>query len=187
MKPTAKTWRRATLAVAVAGASIVATSAASGATTGTAAVTYPSCPTSHLRVWRSAPGDGAAGSFYYELQFSNVSAKPCTLRGYPGVSAVDSSGHQLGSAASHDPMFAPTTIVVRPGRTAHAVLRITDVNVFPPATCKPVRAAGLRVFPPNTSRSAFVPLAFHACSQKGTGYLSVRTVRPRAGIPGYSQ
>jgi hypothetical protein len=138
-------------------------------------------------VWRAAPGDGAAGSFFYELQFSNTSATPCTLRGFPGVSAVDRSGHQLGSPAGRDHRFAPSTVVVRPGRTAHVLLRIVDVGNLSAATCQPVRATGLRVYPPNTSRAAFVPLTFRACSRKGPIYLFVRTVRPRAGIPGYSQ
>jgi len=44
-------------------------------------------------------GDGAAGSVYYTLQFTNLSGHACTLRGYPGVSAVSLSGHQLGAPA----------------------------------------------------------------------------------------
>lgn len=197
MRATARTWRRGTLAVAVAGASLFAATAASGATSGThatstgatasAATTYAPCPSSDLTVWRGAPGDGTTGAVYYELQFSNTSSTTCTLRGFPGVSAVDRAGHQLGSSASWDHRFAPTTITVRPGTTAHALLRITDVSNYPPSSCMPVRAVGLRIYPPDTTRSHFVPLGFEACSRKGPIYLSVRTIRPRAGIPGYSQ
>jgi Protein of unknown function (DUF4232) len=194
-----KALRRGAFAAAVAGASVLAATAASGATTGAstastastgtvrAATTYPSCHTAQLRVWRSATGDGVAGGRYWQLELSNVSSTTCALTGYPRVAGVDGSGHQLGSAASHDQRFAPSTVVLRPGTTAHAVLRITDVDVFSAATCQPASAAGLRVYPPGTTRAAFVPLRFKACSAAGPVYLSVRTVRPRAGIPGYSQ
>jgi Protein of unknown function (DUF4232) len=191
-----KAWRRGTFAAAVAGASVLAATAASGATTGAttastgtvrAATTYANCSTAQLRVWRAATSDATAGSRYWELQLSNVSSTTCALTGYPRVMAVNGSGGQLGSAASHDPRFAPSTVVLRPGATAHAVLRISDVDVFPASTCQPANAAGLRVYPPGTTRAAFVPLRFKACSASGPVYLSVRTVRPRAGIPGYSQ
>lgn len=188
-------WRGA-VAVALAGAGVFAatTASAAGEHAGPAAVSpassstsYSPCPTAHLRVWRPASKDGTAGSTYWELEFSNVSTAACTLTGYPRVAAVDGSGHQLGSAASHDTRFAPATVVVQPGTTAHAVLRIVDVGVLPAGSCQPARAAGLRVYPPGTTKAAFVPLVFQACSQTGPSFLSVRTVRPRAGIPGYSQ
>ena len=59
----------------------------------------PRCATSGLVVWMDTQGDGAAGSVYYTLQFTNLSGHACTLRGYPGVSAVSLSGHQLGAPA----------------------------------------------------------------------------------------
>ncbi|MFL6138660.1 MAG: DUF4232 domain-containing protein [Frankiaceae bacterium] len=189
---TARTWRRGTLAAAVAGASVLAATAVAGATTGSASTSatttaYAKCATANLRVWRPGTNDHAAGSAYWELELSNVSSTTCTLSGFPGVSAVDGNGHQLGSAAGRDHRFAPATVVLRPGTTAHALLRITDVGVFSTATCQPVTATGLRVYPPGTTKAAFVPLRFRACSQQGTVYLFVRTVRARAGIPGYGQ
>jgi hypothetical protein len=47
----------------------------------------------------AAFSDRAAGSIYYHLEFTNLSGRACTLVGYPGVSAINLSGHQLGSAA----------------------------------------------------------------------------------------
>jgi hypothetical protein len=148
---------------------------------------YPACRTSQLEVWRGAPGSGVAGGVYYDLQFSNVSGTTCSLFGFPGVSAVTSSRHQLGSPASWDHSYAPTTVVVSPGTTAHAVLRVTDVGVFSPSACQPTTAAGLRIYPPNQTTPTFLPFQFRACAKAGPVYLSVRTIRPRAGIPGFSQ
>lgn len=161
--------------------------AAVAADTGSAGAAVPSCSSSQVRVWLGLPGDAGAGSVVYELQISNVSKSRCSLFGFPGVSAVNSKGKQLGSAAARDHTFAATTVTLLPGRTAHFVLKITNVLNFPPATCKPVNAVGLRVFPPNTTKSAFVELAFKACSVKGDRYMFTRVVRPQAGIPGYSQ
>ena len=189
-----KSWRRGALAAAVAGASALGAAVALGAPasagpnqTMSAATTYPACPTGHLRVWRPAISDGAAGSVYWELELSNVSSTTCSLTGYPRVMAVDGSGHQLGRGASHDARFAPSAVVLRPGTTAHALLRVTDVDNFSTSDCQPATAAGLRVYPPGATAAAFVPLRFKACAADGPVYLSVRVVRPRAGIPGYSQ
>jgi Domain of unknown function (DUF4232) len=160
--------------------------AAVAAHTGSASA-VPACSASQLRVWIGLPGDGAAGSVAYQLQISNVSKSRCSLFGFPGVSALNSKGKQLGSAAVRDHSIAASTVTLSRGVTAHFFLRITDVLALQPSTCKPVNAAGLRVFPPNTTKSSFVRLAFKACSKKGPRYLSTRVVRPRAGIPGFSQ
>ncbi len=49
------------------------------------------CSTGNLRfaVGRS---NGAAGTIYYPLGFTNASSAPCTMYGYPGVSFVTSPG-----------------------------------------------------------------------------------------------
>ena len=180
--------RRAALAIPLAGVTALGVTALSGATTPAAgAVTHPACRTSQLVVWQGLPGSGTAGSIYYELQFSNVSSTACAMVGFPGVSAVSSTGTQLGSAAARDHSFAPRTVVLAPGATAHAVLRIVDAGAFPAASCRPVTATGLKVYPPNTTTAEVMPFRFAACSRKGPVFLYVRTVRPGAGIPGYSQ
>lgn len=147
----------------------------------------PSCRAAQLQIWRADPGSGAAGSVYYELEFSNVSSSTCTLHGYPGVSAVTDSGQQLGSAAARDPQFPPTTVTLAPGATAHAALRIADVSVYPAASCEPVTAKALKIYAPDQAKATVLPFRFRACTQTGTAYLHVRTVRPHVGIPGYSR
>ncbi len=134
------------------------------------------CPTSGLVVWVNTDGDGAAGSIYYKLEFTNLSGSTCTLTGYPGVSGVDLGGHQLGSAGSHDPATAARTVTLANGATKTATLRIVEAGNFPSAQCHMTEAAGLRVYPPNQTASKIVPFPFSACSRAGRSYLSVRVV-----------
>jgi hypothetical protein len=128
-------------------------------------------------IWLDTNGNGTAGSIYYQLEFTNQSGHSCTLSGYPGVSAVDLSGHQLGSSASRNPVRSPRRVTLANGKTAIAVLRIVDVGVFSPSACHEMPAAGLRVFPPNRLTAKYVPFPFEACLRTGTTYLRVEAVR----------
>jgi hypothetical protein len=135
------------------------------------------CTTPGLVVWLDTQGNGTAGSIYYTLEFTNLSARTCTLGGYPGVSAVNLGGHTLGSPASRDHTTAAHVITLATGATATAVLRIVEAGNFPTTNCHQVTAAGLRVYPPNLTTSKVVPFPFSACSRSGPVYLSVRAVR----------
>jgi hypothetical protein len=117
------------------------------------------------------------------LEFTNVSGHTCHLYGFPGVSA-EVAGNQVGSAAGRDHSVPARTVTLRNRATAHSFLQITDVSAFPPASCKPVTAGGLTVYPPGAFTAAHVPFRFRACSAKGPVFLSVKTVQPRVGIPG---
>ena len=135
----------------------------------------PSCKTSGLVVWLNTQGNAAAGSVFYKLEFTNQSGRRCVLRGYPGVSAVDLKGRQLGRAASRTP--SPVhTISLAAGATASAAARIVVAANFPASACHRVAAAGLRVFPPNQTAAKVVPFPFEACSRSGPVYLNVKAV-----------
>jgi len=165
--------RRLSAAIACAAAlTAIAAPTSPAATT----ATTPRCATSGLVIWLETQGNGALGSIYYNLDFTNLSGHSCTLLGYPGVSAVDLGGHTLGSAASRDNSHAPVVVTLANGASARAVLRIVEAGNFPPSTCRQVNAAGLRVYPPNQTASKVVPFPFSACSRSGPVYLSVRVV-----------
>jgi hypothetical protein len=136
------------------------------------------CMSQRLVVWL-APNDGgaAAGSVFYSLNFTNLSGHACVLAGYPGVSAVDLGGRQLGSAASRSPHEPYRAVRLRAGDTASAQLQISQAANFPIGDCHRVNAAGLRVYPPNALRSKVVPIPFNACSHTGPVYLHVERVR----------
>lgn len=166
-------WRSA---IAIGAVAVFLATAAPGSSTVSRATT--ACATAGLVVWlNNQPGGAAAGSTYHELEFTNLSGRACTLRGYPGVSAVDLRGRQLGSAAGRNPTHTPTTITLAPGASAVSVLQIADVYNYPAAICPRTTAAGLRVYPPNQTQAKIVPFPFLACSRRGPTYLHVAPVQ----------
>jgi Protein of unknown function (DUF4232) len=198
MQFTTRAARRGLAAVAITCAAVLVPTAALAASGSRAAAARPAtadqpapavaprCAASQLMVWLGIPGDGAAGSTYFQLELSNTSAKTCTLYGFPGVSAIGRNGHQLGSAANRDYADPVHLVTLRRGATAHVLLQITDVANFPPASCDPANAVALRVYPPNDRRSVQVPFSFRACGKSGPVYLHVRTTFRGTGIPGFS-
>ncbi|MFI5049678.1 MAG: DUF4232 domain-containing protein [Gaiellales bacterium] len=160
-----------------------AASATAGAQT--AAAPTPRCTTSALEVWLGLGGGGGqAGSTVYPVELTNLSAHTCSLYGFPGVSA-EVAGHQVGSAAGRDHAVPAQTVTLGPRATAHAELRITDVSSIPAASCEPVTADGLTVYPPGAFTAAQIPFRFRACSAAGPAFLSVQVVQPRVGVPGH--
>jgi hypothetical protein len=148
-----------------------------GASIVPAAASTAKCATSGLVVWLDTQGNGAAGSNFYTLEFTNLSGHTCTLGGYPGVSAVNLAGHQVGSAASRDTSHTPRTVTLAAGASATTTLRIVEAGDFPSGTCGLVTAAGLRVFPPNLTASKVIPFPFPACMRPRHVFLTVRAVQ----------
>ena len=69
----------------------------------------------------------------------------------------------------------------------HALLQLTDVGVFDPAICRPVTAAGLRVFPAEHDCGDRDPQTLRVCStRRRPTFLHDRVVRSGPGIPGFS-
>jgi len=161
---------------ALAPLAVLAAMSSSAVPAVTAAATVPGCSTSGLVVWLNTQGNGTAGSIYYTLEFTNLSGRTCTLQGYPGVSAVNLGGVQLGSAAGRDNTGKVSAVTLTTGATATASLQIVEAGNFPPATCRMATASGLRVYPPNQTASKVIPFPFQSCSRSGPIYLRVRTV-----------
>jgi hypothetical protein len=191
MKPTTRAARRglAALALTAAAVAIPTTAlAASGTPAKSAAAAIPPrCGTAALTAWLGIPGDGYAGGVVYQLELSNTSNHTCSLYGFPGVSALAPGGHQLGKAANRGHAEPNRLVTLGRGATAHAVLQITDVTVFPPSSCGKTTAVALRVYPPGATRSLEIPLTFQACGKSGPVYLHVGTTEGGTGIPGFSR
>ena len=135
----------------------------------------PQCPISGLVVWLNTQGNAAAGSSYYTLEFTNLSGHSCTLKGYPGVSALGLNGAALGSAASREPSSS-AVVTLANGSAATAVLRIVVAQNYPVSKCHAVTAAALRVYPPGQTVAKVVPFPFSACSKAGPQFLTVKAV-----------
>jgi Protein of unknown function (DUF4232) len=159
--------------LAISTAAYAATS--SPATARTTAAAIPKCTASDLGVWVAiSQGNGAAGTIYYPLEFTNLSHHTCYLYGYPGVSALDSTGRQLGSPANWGPRAGARIVNLAPGATAHTVLGYHDVVVGTSPGCAQVKlAAYLRVYPPDQRSATNAAFPVEACSHAGPVYMSI--------------
>jgi len=89
------------------------------------------CTTAGLRISKGAP-DGAAGTIFYNIDFTNPSGTARVLEGYPGVS--------------------------------------------PAATCSPVTAHWLTVFPPNQRAAAYVSFATQTCASTAQPTMTIAAI-----------
>ena len=164
-------------------ASSPTTSAPATATGGLAA-----CRTAALRITLNVTeGNAGAGSAYYPLNFTNTSGTACEMYGFPGVSfaaAPTSSGGQIGAAAQRSAGFSAVAVRLAPRQTAHAWLRVANAGNYPTATCKPVTASYLRVYPPAETAAGYVSHTFNACESSSAALLSVLPVRAGQGAAG---
>ena len=141
----------------------------------------PTCARANLKFHVSL-GRGAAGTFNYLLRFTNTSHRTCYLFGFPGVRAVNRHGRQLGSPAAWVSGAPLRVVTLRRGWTAHAVLRITDVTLFPRRLCRPAMARGLRVIPPSPGwRQALPGCASWPARARAQTYLRVQRIQPGRG------
>ena len=175
----------AVAAAAVAGLAIstAAYAATSSGTASTAAASIPQCTAFDLGAWVAvSQGSGAAGSIFYPLQFTNLSGHVCTMYGFPGVSAVDRNGDQLGSPAGWDPVIPARTVVLAPGATAHTLLQWSDAAVSTAPGCYPTFSTfELRVYPPGQYSATYAAFGLEACSRPGPVYMSVGPILAGVG------
>ena len=138
------------------------------------------CPTSSLGL-KPGLSQGAAGSVYQVLDFTNISNVTCTLYGYPGVSLAGGQPvTQVGSAAGEDPTTPRKLVTLAPGQVANALLRIVDALNFPASKCGPVKTQWLQVYPPNQTTPIYLAYKTTACS-KPVKILTVSVVQPGSG------
>lgn len=156
-------------------AALAATLVIASGTGAAPAASPPACSTGSLVIWLDTNGSGAAGSIYYTVELTNLSGRTCTLQGYPRVAAVDLSGRQVGRGSGRYVSGRPT-VQIAGGGTASFVLQVVDVANFSRSACRPVTAAGLRVFPPGSQASKVIPFPLRACSI-GPTFLWAQAVR----------
>ncbi len=136
----------------------------------------PRCQPSQLATWVNADGaDGTAGTSYYHLEFTNISRATCHLYSWPGVSAVNLAGKQLGPAAVRGGTVKAAYVNIAPGATAHSILGYVDVQVTP--ACKPTTASFLKVYPPDDTGARHAFFSLHVCTTN-TKDLTIWRVQP---------
>ncbi|MBJ7290219.1 DUF4232 domain-containing protein [Williamsia sp.] len=121
-------------------------------------------------------GQGHAGPEFGTLALTNTGSTVCTVTGYPGVSFVgDGNGTQLGAAAARDGSKV-VTVPIEPRGVATARFTIVDAGDI--ADCTPVRADGLRIYPPNDRNAIFLKTtSFTACRSADAQLLTIGTLR----------
>jgi hypothetical protein len=140
----------------------------------------PPCVTSNLRISLGG-GGGAAGTDFTVLDFTNSGSAACTLYGFPGVSLTDSSGAQIGAAATRNPSRPSTLVTLAPGAKANAELGVANAGNYPAQDCKPTSSAHLKVFPPNQTQPVVVPFTTTGCAVPSARQLSVTAVAAGQG------
>jgi hypothetical protein len=128
------------------------------------------------------PGDNAAGHVGLVIVFTNTTSHTCTMYGYPGVSVLSGPhGNQINDPAERSSgEGSPRPVTLAAHGRAHADLLLVNAENFPSGTCKPVTAAGVRIYPPDETQSLFVASAHQICSVNGIGLAQIYTVQTGA-------
>jgi hypothetical protein len=156
------------------------TSSAPATRTSAAPAGAAACSSSNLRISLGNGGAGA-GTDFTVIDFTNSGGAPCTLYGFPGVSLTNSSGAQIGAAATRNPSKAATLVTLAPGAKASAELGVANAENYPAAACKPTTSAQMKVFPPNQTQAVEVAFTTMGCAVSSTHQLSVTAVSAGAG------
>lgn len=136
-----------------------------GAGGGTGGVVPAACAGPAISVTAGPlPQGSGAGHTGVLLTFTNVSARACSLHGYPGVAGLDTTGKQLAQATRTLNGYlagcrctTPPTVTIGPLGVASATVE----GSIGSGNCD--RFAGMLVTPPNTATSTQVATAPHSC------------------------
>jgi len=133
------------------------------------------CPTTGLKLTVGTP-NGAAGTIFYPLDFTNTSGSACTMYGYPGVAFVSSpGGSQIGAPASRRTGTTPAVVTMAPGATVHATLAVSDVLIG--NNCHhQVPVKWVQVYPPDQFSALFAQLSRQGCADKSLVTMGVTVV-----------
>lgn len=151
-----------------------------GSASGTPGTAQSNCTMDDLKVTLGG-SQGAAGSLYMPIVFTNTSGGPCGIQGFPGVSLTNSGG-VIGNPATRDrSQGSGAMITLAPGASASAQLRITQAENYPASSCHSASAADLQVYPPNLTASVDVPYKGTGCESKSVGLMQVQPLVSGSG------
>jgi Protein of unknown function (DUF4232) len=141
----------------------------------------PGCATRDLKATVGI-AQGAAGSVYQVIDFTNIGTASCSLYGYPGIALAGGSPvTQIGAAASRSPQAGPALVTLKPGAVANTLLRITQAQNYPTSKCSPMASTYLQIYPPNQTTPIYLGYKSTGCSATGVNLLTVSVVQSGAG------
>jgi hypothetical protein len=133
------------------------------------ATSAAACRAGSLRVTLGAT-DSLMAQPDVSIVFTNISPLSCSLRGYPGVAALDGSGRQVTQAIRSLSIFEgglqdgpPPLVVLAVNGQASALVGGSSNPGGGRPSCMPPYA-GLLVTPPNTAESTKLEIVFPSCS-----------------------
>jgi hypothetical protein len=161
-------WRQSVIGLALLGLGMAACSTADSNPSAITRSTSSTAPTSSTNPAKTAVGPMCrnrqlavsiqssyvgAGSAAEELGFRNIGKSLCTLRGYPGVAALNTQGQQIAQAERSESDGALQTAVgLKPGQIAAALVQGGDGSAV---KCDYFTRSFL-VTPPNLTRATKV-------------------------------
>ena len=141
----------------------------------------PGCATRDLKATVGI-AQGAAGSVYQVIDFTNIGTASCSLYGYPGIALAGGSPvTQIGAAASRSPQAGPALVTLKPGAVGNTLLRITQAQNYPTSKCSPMASTYLQIYPPNQTTPIYLGYKSTGCSATGVNLLTVSVVQSGAG------
>jgi len=155
-------WSGVTTVVAAVVAGGVMMLAPSGAAA-TGARAVPECTKPDLSA-KYKGGDAATSHVFGRIILHNISAKPCFVQGYGGLSYVGGgNGTQVGAPADRTPSNTPKT-VLQPGDKVRSAVSETSTAPYPKNICRPTKVDGFRVYVPDETHAFFIPHPTTGCA-----------------------
>ncbi len=121
---------------------------------------------------RSNGTQGAAGTIYGALVFTNRSHAMCRLKGYPRIQLFGKDGRPIHTTVRRDLSPGPKNVRLAPGASATFRTSYSDVSSGGPCPTSSVA----QITPPNAGASLFIPATMFPCE----GVVHVSAVR--AGV-----
>jgi hypothetical protein len=141
-----------------------------------AAAAGTGCSSHDLRA-AAGTAEGAAGSVYQVITFTNLGSGPCTLYGYPGVSLASGSPvTQVGAAADRQSGEKAAVVTLQPQGVASATLRIVEAQNFPSSKCGAAKTTSMKIYPPNQTAPLYLTYNSTGCTDAATHLLTITTV-----------
>lgn len=127
--------------------------------------TAPACGNASLAISHT-PSQGATGHGSFVVLFRNTTHATCSLYGYPGLDALNASGHVLAHAKRTLRGFAggahtETTVNVTPGHYASATVEWMNFNPVTSGAC--TFSKSVATTPPNTTHTVHLPVSVSVC------------------------
>jgi Protein of unknown function (DUF4232) len=134
------------------------------------------CTSQDLRA-AAGTSQGAAGSVYQFITFTNLGSSPCTLFGYPGVSlAAGSPLAQVGAPADRQSGETPAVVTLQPQGVASVTVRIVDAQNFPSSKCGVKSTTSIKIYPPGQTAPLYLSYSSTGCTDSATHLLTTTTV-----------